>query len=136
MDGVEVMAAWRQAIELSLDDEDTAKLNSIAPSRTEPASRGERARILLAYRRVLRFFAVGRTLGLHHQTVRRCVERAMVEGPMAALEDHRRPGREPEFDEFAAAMTVPDQGMNLAAEKLDAASKLTAPWRSYSNSRA
>jgi hypothetical protein len=25
-----------------------------------------------------------------------------------------------EFDEFAAAMTVPDQGMNLAAEKVDA----------------
>jgi hypothetical protein len=28
--GVEVMAAWRRAIELSLGDEDTAKLNSIA----------------------------------------------------------------------------------------------------------
>ena len=25
-----------------------------------------------------------------------------------------------EFDEFAAAMTLPDQGMNLAAEKVDA----------------
>ena len=25
-----------------------------------------------------------------------------------------------EFDEFAAAMTVPDQGMNLAADKVDA----------------
>jgi hypothetical protein len=37
------------AIELSLGDEDTAKLRSIAQSRTEPA-RVERARILLAYR--------------------------------------------------------------------------------------
>ena len=44
------MAAWRRAIELSLGDEDTAKLRSIAQSRTEPASRVERARILLAYR--------------------------------------------------------------------------------------
>jgi hypothetical protein len=44
------MAAWRRATELSLGDADTAKLRSIAQSRTEPASRVERARILLAYR--------------------------------------------------------------------------------------
>ena len=84
------MAAWRRAIELSLGDEDTAKLKSIAQSRTEPASRVERARILLAYREDPSFFAVGRALGLHHQTVQRCVERAVVEGPMAALDDRPR----------------------------------------------
>ena len=44
------MAAWRQAIELALGEEDTAKLRSIAQSRTEPVSRVERARTLLAYR--------------------------------------------------------------------------------------
>src|ERR1700681_500964 len=93
--GVEIMAAWRRAIELSLGDEDTAKLRSIAQSRTEPASRVERGRILLAYREDPSFFAVGRALGLHHQTVQRCVERAVVEGPMAALDDRPRPGREP-----------------------------------------
>ena len=54
---MEVMAAWRRAIELSLGDEDTAKLNSTAQSRTEPASRVERARILLAYREDPSFFA-------------------------------------------------------------------------------
>jgi hypothetical protein len=37
---------------------------------------------------------VGQALGLHHQTVQRCVERA-AEGPMAALNDPPRPGREP-----------------------------------------
>jgi hypothetical protein len=58
------MAAWRRAIELSLGDADTAKLRSIAQSRTEPASRVERARILLAYREDPSFFAVGRALGL------------------------------------------------------------------------
>src|ERR1700687_4151000 len=89
------MAAWRRAIELSLGEADTAKLRSIAQSRTEPASRVERARILLAYREDPSFFAVGRALGLHHQTVQRCVERAVVEGPMAALHDRPRPGREP-----------------------------------------
>src|ERR1700732_2561932 len=89
------MAAWRRAIELSLGDEDTAKLGSIAQSRTEPASRVERARILLAYREDPSFFAASRALVMHHQTVQRCVERAVVEGPMAALDDRPRPGREP-----------------------------------------
>ena len=34
------MAAWRRAIELSLGDEDTTKLRSIAQWRMEPAGRG------------------------------------------------------------------------------------------------
>jgi transposase len=89
------MAAWRRAIELSLGDEDVKRLKSIAQSRTEPASRVERARILVAYRESSSFFAVGRALGLHHQTVQRCVERAVVEGPMAVLDDRPRPGKEP-----------------------------------------
>src|SRR6266849_8176105 len=89
------MTAWRQAIELSIGAEDLARLVSITRSRTEPASRVERARILLAYREDPSFFAVGRALGLHHQTVQRCVERAVAEGPMAALDDRPRPGREP-----------------------------------------
>ena len=89
------MAAWRRAIELSLTDADTTKLRAMAQSRTEPASRVERARILLAYREDPSFFAVGQALGLHHQTVQRCVERAVAEGPIAALDDRPRPGREP-----------------------------------------
>jgi transposase len=100
------MAAWRRAIELALGEEDTAKLRSIAQSRTEPASRVERARILLAYREDPSFFAVGRRLGLHHQTVQRCVERAVVEGPMAALDDRPRPGREPSITLEARAWLV------------------------------
>ena len=100
------MAAWRRAIELALTDEDTAKLRSIAQSRTEPASRVERARILLAYREDPSFYAVGRALGLHHQTVQRCVERAVVEGAMAALDDRPRPGREPTITIEAKAWLV------------------------------
>jgi transposase len=103
---VEVMAAWRRAIELSLGDEDTAKLRSIAQARTEPASRVERARILLAYREYPSFYAISRALGLHHQTVQRCVERAVVEGPMAALDDRPRPGREPSITPEARAWLV------------------------------
>jgi transposase len=100
------MAAWRRAIALSLGEEDTAKLRSIAHSRTEPANRVERARLLLAYWEEPSFFAVGRALGLHHQTVQRCVERAVVEGPMAALDDRPRPGREPSITLEAKAWLV------------------------------
>ena len=100
------MAAWRRAIELSLTDADTAKLKSIAQSRTEPASRVKRARILLAYREDPSFFAVGQALGLHHQTVQRCVERAVADGPLAALDDRPRPGREPTITIEAKAWLV------------------------------
>ena len=57
------MAAWRRAIELSLGEADTAKSRSIAQSRTEPASRWEPARILLAYREDPSFFR-GRLVSL------------------------------------------------------------------------
>src|SRR3974377_1856293 len=50
MERGEGMAAGGRGIELSPGEEDKAKLRSIAQSRTEPASRVERARILLAYR--------------------------------------------------------------------------------------
>src|SRR3954468_6584538 len=106
------MAAWRRAIELSLTDKDTAKLTAIAQSRTEPASRVERARILLAYREDPSFFAVGQALGVHHQTVQRCVERALAYGPLAALDDRPRPGREPTITVEAKAWVV-----NIACRK-------------------
>src|SRR5271166_1085642 len=89
------MTARRRAIELSIGGEDLARLVSIARSRTEPASRVERARMLLAYREDPSFFAVGRALGVHHQTVQRCLERARAYGAMAALDDCPRLGKEP-----------------------------------------
>src|SRR5260221_11732366 len=64
----------------------------LSRSRTEPASRVERAQMLLAYRENPSFFAVGQRLGVHHQTVQRCVERAVAYGPLAALDDRPRPG--------------------------------------------
>ena len=72
------MTAWRQAIELAIGEKDLAELGAIARSRTEPASRVERARMLLAYRDDPSFFAVAQGMGVHHQTVQRCVERALA----------------------------------------------------------
>src|SRR5437764_1432393 len=92
---IETMAGWRQAIELALCEAEVASLSAIARSRTERASRVQRAQMLLAYREDPSFFSVGQALGVHHQTVQRCVERAVAYGPLAALDDRPRPGKEP-----------------------------------------
>lgn len=89
------MATSRRAIKLTINKADLAQLESIARSRTEPAGRVERSRILLAYRQAPSFYAVGQTMGLHAQTVQRCIERAKAEGALAALDERARPGKEP-----------------------------------------
>jgi transposase len=90
-----IMVAPRLEVELAIGEEDVTKLMAMTRSRTEPASRVERARMLLAYRANPSFFAVGRLLGVHHQTVQRCVDRAVAFGPLAALADSPRPGKKP-----------------------------------------
>src|SRR5713101_1292200 len=100
------MATWRQALEVAMTDEEVARLVALSRSRTEPASRVERAQMLLAYRENPSFFAVGQRLGVHHQTVQRCVERAVAYGPLAALDDRARPGREPTITAAARAWLV------------------------------
>ena len=62
--------------------------------------------MLLAYRDNSSFFAVGQALGVHHQTVQRCVERAVAYGPLAALDDLPRPGKEPMITAEAKAWLV------------------------------
>ena len=100
------MAGRRKAIELAMSEEDLAALRAIARSRSEPASWVERARMLLAYWDEPSFFKVGRAVGAHHQTVQRCVERALVYGPMAALDDRPRPSKEPTITAEAKAWVV------------------------------
>src|SRR5579871_6674317 len=100
------MSGWRRAVELALSDEDIAKLTTISRSRTERGS------MLLAYRENPSFFAVGRTMGVHHQTVERCVERALAYGPLSALDDRPRPGKEPTITPEAKAWLV-----SLACDK-------------------
>jgi transposase len=106
------MAGWRQVVELAMTNEEIEKLATASRSRTEPASRVERAQMLLAYRENPSFFAVARRLGAHHQTVQRCVERALVYGPLAALDDRPRPGKEPTITPEAKAWLV-----SLACDK-------------------
>jgi transposase len=106
------MAGWRQAVELAMTEAEIAALTGLSRSRTEPASRVSRAQMLLAYRENPSFYAVGRSLRVHHQTVERCVERAMAYGPLAALDDRPRPGKEPTITPEAKAWLV-----SLACDK-------------------
>src|SRR6266404_2066851 len=106
------MARWRHAIELAMSDEEIGSLITLSRSRTELARRVERARMLLAYRENPSFFAVGQSLGVHHQTVERCVERALAFGPLAALDDRPHPGKEPTITPEAKAWLV-----SLACDK-------------------
>jgi transposase len=70
-------------------------LQEISRSRTEPTSRVERARIILAYLQDPSAYAVARTMGVTQQTVTRCLERAAELGVIEALDDRPRAGRDP-----------------------------------------
>jgi transposase len=106
------MAAPRRVIEISIEHEDLVQLEAIARSRTEPACRVERARILLAYRADPSTYAVGEAIGVTHQTVQRCLGRAVRLGTMAALDDSPRPGKAQEITDDAKAWLV-----SLACQK-------------------
>src|SRR6476620_1522960 len=106
------MAGWRRAVDLAMTAEEIETLTALSRSRTEAARHVERAQMLLAYRQQRSFFAVGQRLGVHHQTVQRCVERALAYGPLAALDDRPRPGKEPTITPEAKAWLV-----SLACDK-------------------
>jgi len=106
------MAARRRVVEFEMSEADRTALLAISRSRSEKACRVERARLLLAYREIPSFYAVGRTVGVTHQTVSRCVERARARGVMAALDDLPRPGKEPRITLEARAWLV-----SLACDK-------------------
>jgi transposase len=68
--------------------------------------------MLLVYRENPSFFAVAKRMGVHHQTVQRCIVRALAYGPLMALDDRPRPGKEPMITPEAKAWLV-----SLACDK-------------------
>ena len=106
------MAAPRRVVELGIGPEELAQLETVARSRTDAASRVERARILLAYRAEPSSTAAGAQCGVTHHTVQRCLRRAVQFGVMAALDDRPRPGKAPDITPDARAWLV-----SLACQK-------------------
>ncbi len=106
------MAAPRRVIEISIGEAELVRLETIARSRTEPACRVERARMVLSNRADPSACAVAEAIGVTHQTVLRCLDRAVRFGVMAALDDSPRPGKPPEITDAAKAWLV-----SLACQK-------------------
>jgi transposase len=115
-----------------LTAEERSAVGALARSRTEPARRVERARIVWRASRGETPPSIAAGLGLDAQTGRRRIRRFNLEG-LAALEDHPRSGRPATYstDEVAvvigAALSNPRRlGLPFASWTLDrwAASRL------------
>ena len=105
------MAGWRRVVELAMTCEEIERLTALSRSRTERRA-GIAGADAAGLSRDPSFCAVGQRVGVHHQTVQRCVERALGYGPLAAIEDRPRPGKEPVITPEAKAWLV-----SLACDK-------------------
>jgi transposase len=104
---------------------EASAVESLARSRTAPARRVERARVVLRASRGETPPAIAAALGLDAETVRRRIRRFDAEG-LAAFDDHHRSGRPATYsaDEvavvIAAALTDPRRlGLPFASWTLD-----------------
>jgi len=100
----------RAKLVLSVDIQQ--RLTTLASSRTEPAQRVQRARILLAYALGETISAIARQLRTHRPKIERCVDKGLQIGPLAALEDLPGRGRKPTIPAEARAWVV-----SLACQK-------------------
>src|SRR3712207_5293210 len=108
---------------------EASAVESLARSRTAPARRVERARVVLRASRGETPPAIAAALGLDAETVRRRIRRFNAEG-LAAFDDHHRSGRPATYspDEvaavIAAALTSPRRlGLPFASWTLDRLSR-------------
>src|SRR3712207_1445931 len=109
----------------ALTAEEASAVETLARSRTAPARRVERARIVWRASRGETPPAIAEALGLDAETARRRIRRFDAEG-LAALDDHHRSGRPVtcSVDEvatvIATALTSPRRlGLPFAAWTLD-----------------
>jgi transposase len=109
----------------ALTAEERSAVEALARSRTAPARRVERARVIWRADRGETPPAIAAALGVDAETVRRRIRRFDAEG-LAALEDHPRPGRPATYSPgevaavIAAALTAPRSlGLPFASWTLD-----------------
>jgi transposase len=109
----------------ALTAEERSAVEALARSRTAPARRVERARVIRRADRGEAPPAIAAALGVDAETVRRRIRRFDAEG-LAALEDHPRPDRTATYSPgevaaaIAAALTAPRSlGLPFASWTLD-----------------
>jgi hypothetical protein len=74
----------------------------------------------MAYRADPSSYAVGEAIGVTHQTVLRCLARAVRLGAMTALDDSPRPGKAPQITDEAKAWPLSEsQRPRLSPRTLD-----------------
>lgn len=81
--------------------QDQKKLEAIARSRTEPAGRVLRAKILLLYNDGERITTIMRQLGTTRPLIYRVIDKSLAFGPLQALSDMKRSGRTRSIDDPA-----------------------------------
>src|SRR5919205_2132445 len=88
-----------------LTAEEASTVESLARSRTAPARRVERARLIGRASRGETPPSIAAALGVSAETVRSRIRRFNAEG-LAALEDHHRTGRPPTYSADAVATVI------------------------------
>lgn len=98
--------------ELTIALEVKDKLEQISKSRTESASRIERAKMILEYSKGVTVSAIARQFSTNRPKVDRCIDKALQLGALTALDDLPRPGKPPEITVEAKAWLI-----NVACKK-------------------
>jgi hypothetical protein len=102
----ESMPFKRQRPDLIISLEVRETLKKISKSRTEKASRVERAKMILLFTDGSTISAIARQLSTNRPKVERCIDKALHLGAMAALDDLPRSGKPPEITAEAKAWLV------------------------------
>ncbi|MGA7277421.1 MAG: IS630 family transposase [Desulfocapsaceae bacterium] len=91
---------------LVLADSDRQELDRISRSRTEAASRVQRATILLMYASGTTITSITKKLGTTRPLVYRTIDKALAFGPLASLDDMQRSGRSRVIDDAAKSWVI------------------------------
>ena len=91
---------------LKLEQKDIEFLENLSTSRTEPYSKVQRARILLAYAGGQSISGIARKEQTDRPVVERCVDKALSGGIMVALRDLARSGRPPKITDEDKAWVI------------------------------
>lgn len=92
--------------DLVLADSDRQELEKISRSRTESASRVQRATILLMYANKTNITQITKQLGTTRPLVYRAIDKALAFGPLTSLDDIQRSGRSRVIDDAAKSWVV------------------------------
>ena len=102
----------RKRAELATTGDVQSKLEQISKSRTESATRIERAKMILEYSNGNTISSIARMFSTNRPKVERCIDKALQLGALTALDDIPRSGKPPAINPEAKAWLV-----NLACQK-------------------